>query len=95
MSPIREVCLSLGEVDNLIRAIEEKYGVLTADFLLDADLRSRLPEDDVFQWEAFLAHKRELERNQETLRTAYLNNVTQARPEDASTKANQNLALAA
>ncbi len=95
MSPIREVCLSLTELDGLIQALEEKHGVLTADFLLDADLRSRLPEDDVFQWEAFLAHKRELERNQETLRTAYLSNVTQAPSENASTKAEQNLALAA
>ena len=94
MSPVREVCLSLTEVDNLIRSLEQKHGTLTADFLLDADLRSRLPEDDVFQWEAFFAHKRELERNEETLRTGYLDKVTQLSENDTTTP-NNNLALAA
>jgi len=99
MSPIREVCLSLTEVDDLIRSLEQKHGILSSDLLLDADLRGRLPEDDVFEWEACLAHKRELERNEQVLHTGYLNNVRQA-SEDApgsvpSQRKNNNLALAA
>lgn len=94
MSPIREVCLSLTELDDLIRSMEEKHGIRSADFLFDADLRSRLPEDDVFRWEAFLVHKRELERNQEEVRTRYLDKVTQL-SENATTVPNNKLSLAA
>ena len=96
MSPVREIFLSLGEVNDLIQRLEEKHGVPTADFLLDAELRRGLPEDDVFRWEAFLAHRRELLRAEQELRSGYLERLSQSPEESrAITTAEQKLALAA
>lgn len=86
MYTIREEFLSLAEVNDLIRKLEEKHRTSTADFLLDAGLRERVPEDDVFLWEALLSHNRELTLIENELRTAYLEKVTR-RPEDAVTSA--------
>ena len=40
--------LSVIEIENELRALENKYRVSTAEFLRNQELRMRLPEDDVF-----------------------------------------------
>jgi hypothetical protein len=96
MSPIRERYLSLGEVETLIRKFEDKYGVSTTEFLKNPELRAQMIDDDVFQWEAFDAHRDELERIDAEVRGEYLQSVTQ-KPfgELCEPAANKNLALAA
>ena len=80
----REVFLSLRDVELLIRGLEEKYGIPTADFLRNETLRSTIPEDDVFRWEAFVDHRRELRSIDDALHRRYLSRLTHA--DDASSK---------
>ncbi len=93
MSPIREQVLTLLEVEELIHKFEEKYGVSTTEFLTNTALRAKMFEDEVFQWEAFNAHRDELERAAEEVRSDYLRHLKKSGEE--SRAANNNLALAA
>lgn len=93
MSPVREQFLTLIEVEEVIRKFEEKYKVSTTEFLMNSEMRSTMLDDDVFQWEAFHAHRDELERVAEEVRSAYLGNVKKCAGETRNE--NNNLALAA
>jgi len=64
------------EVTAFIQKLEEKYGFSTEDFFADASLKTRVTEDDAFQWEAFSDHRRELTRIEEEVRREYLSKVT-------------------
>ena len=71
----QEIILSINDVEEVIAGFEKKYKVSSSDFLLDQKLREALPEDDVFEWEAFIDHRNELlEMNQEMHRE-YLQQV--------------------
>ncbi|MGH9740878.1 MAG: hypothetical protein ACRD51_00855 [Candidatus Acidiferrum sp.] len=93
MSPIREQVLTLLEVEAVIHKFEEKYQMSTTEFLTNSEFRCTLLDDEVFQWEAFNAHRDELERAAEEVRSDYLKRLKRS-PED-SRSANNNLALAA
>jgi hypothetical protein len=93
MSPIREQVLTLLEVEELIHKFEEKYQVSTTEFLMNTALRANMFDDEVFQWEAFNAHRDELERAAEEVRSDYLKHLKKSFEE--SRTANNNLALAA
>ena len=93
MSAIRERFLSLAEVDDCLQQLEEKYGRTTLDFLRDADFHQTLPEDDLFKWEAFIAHRVELRSIENDLRRGYLETIAQE--SEPAPSANNNLALAA
>src|SRR6266849_7592698 len=93
MSPIREQFLTLLEVEELIHKFEEKYQVSTTEFLTNVELRAKMLDDEVFQWEAFNAHRDELERAAEEVRSDYLKHLKTS--QDDSRGANNNLALAA
>lgn len=93
MSPVREQFLTLLEVEAVIHKFEAKYHVSTTEFLTNTALRAKMFDDDVFQWEAFNAHRDELERVAEEVRSAYLGSVKKSADETHS--ANNNLALAA
>ena len=75
MLPTHEEFLSIFEVEDHIRRFEEKYKATTVEFLRNADLRATFEEDDIFQWEAFEAHREELVRVGEEIRAAYLSSV--------------------
>lgn len=92
--PIREQFLSLLEVDEQITAFEQRYGVSSAEFLRDAELRGRMPEDDVFQWDAFIAHRVEIRRVDDETRKNYLDKVVHKPGESCETASNE-LLLAA
>jgi hypothetical protein len=94
MSPIREEYLTLAEVESLICKLEEKHALSTAEFLRNPDARMRLPEDDVFEWDAYIDHRAELRRIDEELRRAFLERVTQVPASETATDDKQ-LALAA
>ena len=72
VSIIREVYLSLREVEDYIRKFEEKYQISSADFLRGAELRAQIPEDDIFQWEAFIDHRAAQRSVEEQLHREYL-----------------------
>jgi len=93
MSPVREQILSLVEVEAVLHKFEEKYNVSTTEFLTRPELRSALIDDDVFQWEAFHAHRDELERLAEQVRSVYLGSLTKC--DEDTRNFNNNLALAA
>jgi hypothetical protein len=93
MSPVREQVLTLLEVEALIHKFEEKYQVSTTEFLTSIELRAKMLDDEVFQWEAFNAHRDELERAAEEVRSDYLKHVKKS--QEDSRPANNNLALAA
>jgi hypothetical protein len=95
MSPIQEEFLSLIEVDDQISGFERKYGVSSNEFLRDSDLRSRIPEDDVFQWDAFIAHRVEIRRVDDETRRGYLEKVVHTSGESCDPARNTELALAA
>ena len=77
----------------MIHKFEEKYQVSTTEFLTNTALRATILDDEVFQWEAFNAHRDELERAAEEVRSDYLKHLK--KPIEDSRAANNNLALAA
>jgi|HubBroStandDraft_6_1064221.scaffolds.fasta_scaffold01157_8 hypothetical protein len=95
--PIVEIYLTLPEVEAHIRSLEEKYGVPTIEFLRNASVRERVSEDDNFEWEAYLDHRRELREIDEELRREYIKALSQPSSTPASDRPNINdpLALAA
>lgn len=94
--PIREVILSLADVETYIQKLESKYGLTTADFLANREqIEARIDEDDVFKWEIYIAHRRELCRINEELRQDYLSNVNWQQPAAKVPDPDDQLALAA
>lgn len=83
MQPSRETILTLMDVENLVRSYEEKYDLTTAEFLRNDEARARIPEDDVFKWEAYIDHRRALRERHDSLHRLYLANLVQD-PEKAS-----------
>jgi len=92
MSPVREQVLTLLEIEELIHKFEEKYKISTTEFLRNTELRAQMLDDDVFQWEAFNAHRDELERAAEEVRNEYLKHLKKSYEDPRS--ATNNLALA-
>jgi hypothetical protein len=78
MLQAQEQFLSLFEVEDVIRKFEEQYKITTTEFLRNSELRATLPEDAIFQWEAFDAHREELIRVGEELRSEYLSTVAKS-----------------
>jgi hypothetical protein len=93
MSPVREQFLTLVEIEGMLHKFEQKYGMSTTEFLTNPERHAQMLDDDVFQWEAFHAHRDELERVAEEVRSAYLGSVKKCA--DQTRAANNNLALAA
>ena len=95
--PLKEVYLSLPEVEARLRSLESKYDFATSEFLRDAGFRARVSEDDSFEWEALIDHRSELRRIDVELRREYINRLTQPSAAELSDRpsGNDQLALAA
>lgn len=72
MSPSREFFLSLNDVEEMILCLEHKYAISSAEFFGNSELRARVPEDDVFRWEALIDHRRALKEAYEEVHRGYL-----------------------
>jgi hypothetical protein len=72
---IREVYFSLREVEDYIRRFEEKYNMSSADFLRSGGSTAVVTEDDAFEWEAFIAQRRELESVGREIHREYLGSL--------------------
>jgi hypothetical protein len=68
----RTVMLSISDIEAAIGRLEDKYGVSSLNFLLDDEKRAMVSEDDIFEWEALLDHRNQLEEIQEDLHRKYL-----------------------
>jgi len=91
----QEEFLSLFQVEDIIRKFEERFEITTAEFLRNSELRATLPEDDVFQWDAFEAHREELVRVGEEVRSGYLSNVAKSTSGSANIPTSEKLCLLA
>jgi len=72
MSPVRDVCLSSNDVDEMISGFERKYRVSSVEFFRNQEIRQRLPEDDVFRWEALIDHRLALRESYQEVHSGYL-----------------------
>lgn len=95
MLQVQEQFLSLFEVEDVIRKFEEQYKITTTEFLRSSELRATLPEDDIFQWEAFEAHREELIRVGQELHSGYLSNVAKPAPGTANIPTEEKMCLLA
>lgn len=79
---LQENYVTLEEVENYIFRFEKRYGVSTSDYLKDQTVRSRIPEDDAFKWEAYIDHRRELQRISDETRREYLSGLRDSKSRD-------------
>ena len=95
MSPIREVFLSLNDVEEMITGFERKYGLSSTEFFRDEEVRQQLPEDDVFHWDALIYHRLALKETYQEVHSAYLNQLDQSSEEVRPDKEQKEELLAA
>lgn len=95
MSPIREVFLSLNDVEEMILGFERKYGLSSAEFFRDEEVRQQLPEDDVFRWDALIYHRLALKESYQEVRAAYLAHLGHSSEKGRPNRENQEELLAA
>ena len=70
---MRVIYLNLSDLEELIRAFENKYHASTVTMLSNPDVRSRVSEDDLLEWEAYVNQRSGLREYYETLHREYLN----------------------
>jgi hypothetical protein len=78
MSKTPIAILSLRDVETRIKKFEDKFGVTSADFLRDEEVRAKVcaqSEDDFFNWEAAIDFRRDLKNRDEELRRDYLSHL--------------------
>lgn len=95
MSPIREHCLSLNDVEEMILGFEHKYRLSSPDFFGNPELKRGLPEDDVFEWEALIYHRFALRETSQEVQSIYLTRLGQSPGEVRTDKETQQELLAA
>jgi hypothetical protein len=95
MSPIREVFLSLNDVDEQIAAFERKYGLSSGEFFRDEEVREQISEDDVFHWDALIYHRLALRESYQEVHSGYLATLSQSTGEVRPDKEHQKELLAA
>lgn len=57
---MRIVYRNLNDLDEIIRAYEEKYKISSFDMLKDQSARTGISEDELLKWEAYVAQRRRL-----------------------------------
>lgn len=89
-----ETILTLRTVQSRLRELRRKYRCSNEEFRLNADIRSRVSDEDEFEWESYLAHEECLLEEEESLHQRYLSNVSAA-PDEVTEKSQVALSLAA
>jgi hypothetical protein len=84
----------LNDVEEMILGFERKYGLSSPDFFLDQEAKQRIPEDDVFHWEALIYHRAALRETSLEVHSAYLARLGQSPGEVRPDKENQELLAA-
>jgi len=78
MSPARDVCLTLNDVEEMILGFERQYGISSAEFFRNEEVRRTLPEDDVFRLEALIDHRLALRESYQVVHSEYLTRLIQS-----------------
>jgi hypothetical protein len=92
----KEIFLSISDVEEALSAFEKKYGISSGVFMSDPRVREALPEDDVFEWTAYIDHKNELQEMYQGVHRGYLHTVSGPSDEEPIVpKAQSKLRLAA
>jgi hypothetical protein len=92
--PVRDVCLSSNDVDEMILRFEHKYGVSSVEFFRNPEIRQQLPEDDVFRWEALIDHRLALRDSYQQVHSGYLAKLSHSSEEARSDVETQELLAA-
>jgi hypothetical protein len=91
----KEIYLSISDVEEALSAFEKKYKISSSAFMSDPEKRAALPEDDVFEWTAFIDHRNELQEVYQELHREYLGKLRVSEEDSHTPKGNSKLALAA
>lgn len=92
--PIREVHLSLNDVEEMILGFEHKYGLSSPDFFGSPEVKRQLPEDDAFRWEALIYHRAALKETYQQVQSGYLTNLGRSSEEERADRVTQELLAA-
>ena len=71
---MRVIHLNLSDLEELIRGYEIQYHVSTVAMLSNADVRTKINEDDLLQWEAYVNQRSGLREYYEMVHREYLHN---------------------
>jgi hypothetical protein len=92
----KEIILSISDVEAVLSSFEKKYNISSNKFMSDPAVREPMPEDDVFEWMAFIDHRNALQEMDQEMHREYLRKVSAPSDEDSNfPKALSKLALAA
>jgi hypothetical protein len=91
----KEVFLSLSDVEEALSAFEQKYKISSSAFASDPAAREALPEDDAFEWAAYIDHRNELLEMHQELHREYLGKLSASDEDSNVPKAQSKLCLAA
>jgi hypothetical protein len=69
---MRITYLNLTDLDRLIHEYEEKYGVSSVSMLKDAEVRSKISEDELLKWEAYITQRLALREYHQQIHRGYL-----------------------
>jgi hypothetical protein len=70
-----ETILTLRTVKIRLQELRKKYGCSNEDFRVNPEIRSRVSDQDEFEWESYLAHEECLLEAEGELHRKYLSNV--------------------
>lgn len=89
-----ETLLTLRTVQTRLRELRKKYACSNEEFRVNPEVRSRVSDDDEFEWESYLAHEECLLEEEEELHQMYLSVVSVA-PREVTEKSKVAHSLAA
>ena len=89
-----ETILTLRAVQSRLRELRKKYGCSNEDFRANPEIRSRVSDEDEFEWESYLTHEECLLEEEEELHQKYLLNVVSV-PREVTEKSQVTHSLAA
>ncbi len=86
--------LNLTDLDNRIRAFEQRFGVSSVEMLQDASVRASISEDTLLKWEAYVRQRVYLRDVNVDCHSSYLDQVHPGDPAESRQESDE-LAFAA
>ena len=77
-----EIILTRREIQLRLLELQKKYQCSNGDFTSSTEVRSRVSDEDEFEWEAYLAHADALREREEALHRDYLSRGISVSHED-------------
>ena len=70
-----EIRITLRDVEDRLRALHAHYGFSSEEFRSNPECRSRVSDQDEFDWESYLVHAEVLHEQEEELQRGYLGHL--------------------